>query len=39
MAFHHHNRPASHRAVQGGAQAKRAGPDHYHIGIHQVIVP
>ena len=25
--------------MQGGTQAKRTGPDHHHVGIHQASVP
>ena len=32
-AFHHRNRPASHRAMQRGAQTQRTGPDHHDIGV------
>jgi hypothetical protein len=39
MAFHHHDRPASQRTVQGGAQPQRTSPDDHDIGIHQDIVP
>ena len=39
VAFHHHDRPAGQRTVQGGTQAKRTGPDDHDIGVHLAIVP